>query len=103
MTNKKVLIDTLEYLNEEQSGLLLEIINTFSNRILSKRDLMKISDSDQSGVDSALPMNYTNAIQDIHPNFKTMFHVYDYTTNTYGELKNVAEAFVLKLNEVFTK
>jgi hypothetical protein len=32
MTNKKELIDTLEYLNEEQSGLLLEIINTFSNR-----------------------------------------------------------------------
>ena len=101
--SKENLINTLEYLNEEQSELLLEIINTFSSPILSKSDLMKISDSDKGSVDSALPMNYTNAIQEIHPNFKTMFHVYDYNTETYGELKNVAEAFVLKLNEVFTK
>ena len=100
--SKHRLLNTIDYLNKEQLDMLENLINTLSNSLFSKGDLMKLTydESTNGKIDTALPHDYVKRIQEIHPNFKTHFHAYSYVKN-YGEMVNVAEDFILKLKEIF--
>lgn len=102
-TNKEKLVSYIDLLDEDKCELVRKMLRTFSNSYFTKEDLMKLVGEDTNGVDNALPHDYVQRIQEIHPNFKSMFHSYDYRTNTYGEMLNVAENFILKLSEKLSR
>jgi len=96
---EKRLTDLIGYLDEEQMKLLIDLINTFVTPCLSKSDIQRVAKMEGS-IDSALPNDYVSRIKEIHPNFNTFYHVYDYRNETYGEMTNVAEELV---NRIYKK
>lgn len=101
-TEVEKLIDNTEYMSEKQAKLMNNVIRAFTNRFYTIGDILKIATGGTDGsIDTAIPLNYQRRIEDIHPNFKSHFHVYDYRTNKYGEMMNVAEEFVSKIHNTF--
>ena len=99
---EKRLTDLIGYLDEEQMNLLIDLINTFVTPCLSKSDIQRLAKMEGS-IDSALPNDYVSRIKEIHPNFNTFYHVYDYRNETYGEMTNVAEELVNRIYKVLSK
>jgi hypothetical protein len=101
-TDKDIMKQFIDDLNPEQSEFMYKFISLFSRSYLNKGDILRMvtTEAGDGQIDSAIPCEYVKAIQTILPGFSSMFHVYDYRANRYGEMMNVAEAFVLKLNEV---
>jgi len=99
---EKRLTDLIGYLDEEQMKLLIDLINTFVTPCLSKSDIQRVAKMEGS-IDSALPNDYVSRIKEIHPNFNTFYHVYDYRNETYGEMTNVAEELVNRIYKVLSK
>ena len=100
---KEKLFKTVECLTEEQAKVLNEFLDMISSQFLSKGDIANfvIDKKDSGKWDSATPINYVRAIQDVLPGFNPMFYVYDYRTQTYGEMLNIAEATIKKMNQTF--
>ncbi len=98
---EKKLTDLVGYLTEEQMKLLIDLIHTFATPFVSKRDIQKVAKMEGS-IDSALPNDYVSRIKEIHPNFNTFYHVYDYRNETYGEMTNVAEELVNRIHKVLS-
>jgi hypothetical protein len=100
-SNLEKLKNDIKYLNEEQAEFIGKMINTFAKGMVSKRDILELAHEDNSSIDTAIPLNYGRSIKEIHPNFNTMFHVYSYQENTFGEMENIAESVLLKLSKLF--
>lgn len=99
---KQELKENIDFLTTEQANFLNDFLEMVSNKMTcNKSNLAKLSGIRNSGFDTALPLDYVRTLQEIQPNFNTMFHVYDYSNNTYGELANVAEKLILKAVEIF--
>jgi hypothetical protein len=64
----------------------------------NKGDLMRLvySPDEYKKVDSAYPQGLADRIRDIDPLFRGHFRMYDYNSNRYGVLENVAERVVEK-------
>lgn len=93
--NKKEILSVFERLSDEHLNEIYKIANLFSSTMLCKSDILRYCDIDKNGkIDTALPLNYVRSIQDILPAFSTMFNVYDYRNNTFGEITNIAELFI---------
>ena len=88
----------LHSLDEKQVKFMENVVHTFCVPV-GKGDIMKMAFENTNGIDSAIPIDYVRNIQEIHPNFKTMFHAYSYQEARYGEMVNVAEQFIIKLNQ----
>lgn len=102
MTSKEKLIKTVDHLTEEQAQFLLEQTQTFGNCFYSKGDLMRALKIDGTGkIDTALPTPYVNQVKEVLPSFNTSFNVMDYREKSFGEVTNIAEAYIKKLHEVF--
>jgi len=99
---KQTLKENIDFLTDEQADFLNSFLEMTSNKMsCNKSNVAKLAGIRNGSFDTALPLDYVRAIQDINPNFNTMFHVYDYSENTYGELANVAEKLILKAVELF--
>jgi len=102
MTNyKEQMQNNIQYMTEEQIKLICEIINIFAKGYVTKWEILKLSTEDTTGIDSAIPLDYVRRIEEILPQFKTMYHVYDYQVNNYGEMSNVCERLIEKLQSTF--
>lgn len=102
ITDKERLLDRVEHLTDAQCEKLNEIIGLMTRGYISKGDIMKLADIKQEGkIDTALPIDYVRKVQEVYPQFSTMFHVMDYREESYGSLTNIAEAFVLNLSKMF--
>lgn len=101
-TKKAYLKDYVEYMSEEQAAFMLKVVRAFSNTYITKGQNLELTTPNTNGIDTAIPLQYADRIKEIHPNFSTMFHVYDYRTATFGEMLNVAEAFVLEMQSVMS-
>jgi len=101
---KETIINIFSDMSTEELNKVYSLINLFSNTFLSKRDIMKFLEIDKSGkVDSAIPLNYVREIEKILPGFNTMFNVYDYRQETFGEMRNIAELFILEMHKEFNQ
>jgi len=101
-TAKEKLIADLEYLSEEQAKVVRDVLRVFWNQNNSKGALMTLAYGEgYTGIDSALPHEWVNQVQNIHPDFKTGFHVMNYNTERWGKVENVAEELVVKLFNTF--
>lgn len=100
-TNKKLIIDSLEYASEKQVKFILDILamGKYSN----KQDLMKLSKIEDSGkIDTAYPIDYYRRVEDVYPNINKANLIYDYTNSIYGELVNINDGIasrILNLNK----
>jgi|14_taG_2_1085336.scaffolds.fasta_scaffold15216_4 hypothetical protein len=101
-TKAEILQRYIEYMTEEQAETLLDVVRMFGNKFITKGDMMKfaLSEEENNKTDSAIPVDYVRAIQEIHPNFSTMHHAYSYA-NGHGEMINVSEKLIEKLIEKF--
>jgi hypothetical protein len=103
MKEKEKLTELIQYMSEEQCEFVNHLIDTVSNEFMSKGDIVELiyPQKNRGKVDTALPLDYVRRIAEIHPNFRGQFYVYDYNGNTYGEMRNIAEELVLKMQEKF--
>jgi len=100
-SNRNKLKELVDLLDEDQSDFIYKLITLMSNKFeATKSNLSELSGLETNKIDTAIPLNYVRLVQELHPNFDTFFHVYDYSENIYGEFKNVAEALVRKLIKI---
>jgi hypothetical protein len=96
------LIARIDSMTDEQLEFMSKFIEMLSSPMFGKGEMMELIGVRGSGqVDSAIPLDYQRRIEELHPNFKSMFHCYDYRTASMGEMMNVAEAVMLKASEIF--
>lgn len=93
-TNKKLIIDSLEYASEKQVKFILDILGM--NRYSNKKDLMNLAEITGT-IDTAIPLDYSNRIKDIYPNFLKGNNVYDYRNNSYGSMLNINDEIVSRI------
>ena len=99
---KQRLMETLEYMNEDQCMVINKLINVVSSDYISKGDLMKLAYKDNTtGIDSALPIDYVRAIEKVQPTFRTYWHCYNYQRKTWAQLDNIAEEVLNTIHETF--
>lgn len=101
-TTKDELIDLINYMDSKQQEFLRDLLKTLSTDMIGKNEIAKLAGIEGT-FDTALPADYIRSIQEIHPNFNTFAHVYDYSKATYGEMNNVMEKLVLKMHDVFSE
>ena len=103
-TENDKLKSTIDYLSEDQSKYLRAMLNVFCLSNINKLDVLNLAtNSDTNKIDTAIPLDYQRSIENILPSFASRFNVFDYRTNGCGEMLNVAELFVTKLNEILSK
>lgn len=92
----------LEAYSEEQLELLHNIIKVFSNTIISKDDIAKLSftEEETKNQDSALPHHYVEIVKEVYPGFNSFNYVFDYNENSHGKLVNISEKLVNKMATV---
>lgn len=98
--NKIVRINAfLNVYSEEQLDILELVMETYSTRYINKNDLMKLvlTEKENGKCDSALPNDYVGHIKEVLPTFNPYINVYDYSTNTFGEMRNLGEDLHEKL------
>ena len=95
-TNQEKLISAIQdgFIPEDVCGHLLTLCSEYS-----KGGLMQIAynEKERRKVDSAYPQPYADKIRELSPSWNGMFHVYDYNTETFGSMENVAEKAILKI------
>jgi len=96
---EKLLYTITEHLTEEQCQYLYKVLATFSFGFWSKRELAQLTDLGPN-FDNAMPQGLCDQMRELNPNFQTWANVYDYNEKSFGELKNLCELFVIKLNKV---
>ena len=84
---KKVIIEHLEYMTEDQINLIYDIIQLSNN--CNKDDLVKFSKKEVGAYDTAYPSPYMDEIQKIYPRVREGSFIYDYTDAKFGELVNI--------------
>lgn len=86
----------LEAYSEEQLELLHNIIKVFSNTIISKDHIAKLSFTEEQTKkqDSALPHDYVQMVKEVYPGFNSFNYVFDYNEDSYGRLINISEKLV---------
>jgi hypothetical protein len=102
---KEHLLQTVEYLDEDQLKFIDQLITTLSNNMIGKSELSKLafSEDENSKIDTAIPLDYQRRIEEIHPNFESMFHVYSYYDSLFGKMTNVAEKLILNAHRILSK
>lgn len=92
----------IEYLDNDQAKVLNDIIKVFSSTYIDKDQVFKIADCDTTKIDTALPIDYVRAIQELYPDFNTGYYGFDYSSG-HGRLLNMAEKFIQKLHKTLSK
>ena len=93
----------LELYSQEQLDLIEKIIKIYSQGCIGKGTIMDLiyTREQRNKIDSALPQDYVNRIQELLPSFKTFSHVYNYNEpNSYGTINNIFEDLHIKLQTV---
>ena len=98
--NRKEILSVFELMSDEHLNEIYKIAEFFSSSMLCKSDILRYCDLDiNDKIDNSLPIIYVRSIQDILPGFNTMFNVYDYRSNKFGEITNIAELFIKTANK----
>ena len=99
MTTEK-LVQDYEYMNDTQKELIDTLIG-FMNKIPTKHDIIKASnkllpkDKKVTNYDTAYPIQYYRAIEEIYPNIQNANMIMDYTTNRIsGSILNINDLFM---------
>ena len=93
----------LELYSQEQLDLIEKLIKIYSQGCIGKGTIMDLvyTREQRNKIDSALPRNYVNKIQELLPSFNTFSHVYNYNNpNSFGAMDNIFEALHIKLQTV---
>lgn len=98
-SKEKLLYAISEHMTEDQCSYLYKLVATFSFGYWSKSELIQLTDLGPN-FDTALPQSLCDSMRELNPNFQTWANVFDYNDKSFGELKNICELFVIKLNNV---
>lgn len=98
MTKKRINM-FLDCYNEEALNFLELLLETYSSPIINKSNIMELVylEEERRKMDSALPHEYFKQIQEVLPSFKTFGYVFDYNTNSFGEIRNILEDLHINL------
>ena len=94
-TNKEKLMENIEYLSEDQAGLINNMLNL--SRFNSSREIIKAFSIEIGTFDSAYPQPYADRIREIWPGFNAGNYIFDYSENSWGELKNINDMIVKQI------
>ena len=86
----------LQYFNEDQLTLLNEFLRLCIYDHLNKGEIMKFLYNDTSNIDSAIPLHWSKANEEINPCFYRMHYVYNYQKDP-AQLENIIEDSFFKL------
>ena len=91
-------MQTINEINEYMN-LQPELIELFSHIIdikngkSSMRDIctgiLQMDDKEVNKIDSAYPCDYGKKIAEIYPTFYKGYHIYDYNSSVFGEMRNL--------------
>ena len=89
----------LDVYSDEQLDILELVMETYSAPFMGKGDLMKLvlTEEEYKKCDSALPMDYVKSIKEVLPNFNSNINTFDYSKNSFGEIRNLTEDLHEKL------
>jgi hypothetical protein len=51
--------------------------------------ILQMEDKEVNKIDSAYPCDYGKSIAEIYPTFYKGYHVYDYNSSVFGEMRNL--------------
>ena len=100
-TKKEFIISIIENMNEEEINFMEDL---FSEEVYyNTRQILKLfaPEVDQK-VDTAYPCDYAERIADVYPDFRNGMNVYNYNSNTFGEMLNVNNLIAKKIKVFFT-
>jgi hypothetical protein len=93
----------LSLYSEEQLQFIFNLISLYANGMVGKGEIMNLvyAEEERRKIDSALPQDYVNRIQEILPSFDTFFHVFNYNEpHTFGAMDNILEAMHHKMSDL---
>lgn len=92
----------LKVYSQEQLDLIEKVIQIYSQGCIGKGNIMDLvyTREQRNKIDSALPQDYVNRIQELLPSFNTFSHVYNYNEHNFGAMDNIFEALHIKLQTV---
>lgn len=90
-----------EVMDKDQVDFVYTFLCKMSSHSLSKGSLMDLAyEGKHSGkIDTALPLTWVRRVQEVYPELKTQFHAFSYVNRSHGEVINVAEDLIIKINE----
>lgn len=96
---KDVIIKHLDYLTDEQLEFVADIVVLFDLEYVNKSTLMQLAKVPLTSgkVDTAYPIEYYRRIEQVYPNVNKGNLIYDYRTNSYGELVNINDLIVQRI------
>ena len=100
-TPKQKLLETIDYLDDFQCGHIHDVIRKFSCGLYTD-ELAKLAGI-EGNYDYAMPQPLVDRLQQLNENFSTRFHIYDYRNKSFGEFTNLAEAFVINLQNTLQR
>ncbi len=101
-TKKEFIISIIKNMNEEEINFMDDL---FSEEVYyDTRQILKLfaPEVDQKKVDTAYPCDYAVRIADVYPDFRNGLNVYNYNSNTFGEMLNVNNLIAKKIRLFFT-
>ena len=100
--DRKTILKIFDLLSDEHLNEIYKIAELFSSSMLCKSDILRYCEIDKNcQIDNSMPIDYIRSIQNILPGFNTMFNVYDYRDNKFGEITNIAELFIKTAHKKF--
>lgn len=97
-SNKEQLKETVNFLTEDQARFIDNLIRAFSNRYISKTDLMNLTSKKENNYDTSLPLDYVRSIQDLIPEFNPFYNVFDYS-DKYGKMLNISDQLINDIHQ----
>ena len=101
-TKKEFIISIIENMNEEEINFMEDL---FSEEVYyNTHQILKLfaPEVNQKKVDTAYPCDYAGRIADVYPDFRNGLNVYNYNSNTFGEMLNVNNLIAKKIRVFFT-
>ena len=101
-TKKEFIISIIENMNEEEINFM---DNLFSEEVYyDTRKILELfaPEIDRKKVDTAYPCDYAGRLADVYPDFRNGLNVYNYNSNTFGEMLNVNNLIAKKIRMFFT-
>lgn len=94
-------IQDTDLITDEAVDILLKLMD---GSMLNKTEILKMSGFDtEKNFDTAYPQPYADRIREIYPRFNEGWFFYDYSTQTFGEMRNVYNLFAKKILSVFKR
>lgn len=96
---KEYLKEYIDILNDDEIEFLYSLFHL--SRFDTKKEIINLFDTDKvidvKKVDSAYPIDYYRRIEEIYPDAKNGWYIFDYTKETFGSLTNINNLIAKKI------